>query len=437
MRQPSAADAAGAGEQADIDALQAQLRELARAQRRMSSLLQAVLAISRDLELPIVLRRIVTTAMDLVGARYGALGVLDEDGTRLADFIPAGLDEDERSRLAGTPLPAGRGLLGRLIHDPQPLRVDDIAVHPAAVGFPRGHPPMRTLLGVAITVRGRVYGNLYLADKHGDQPFDLDDEAVVSAMAGAAGVAIENARLYSRVRADSEHFQRLLLPTLPVLTPLATWASYQPATEPALLGGDWYDALALPNGTRVAVIGDVAGHDLDAAAIMAQTRNMLRAIAHDEATTPSEALARLDHAVHALPEVPMATVCLARLEPADGAWNLRWSNAGHLPPLLVTPDGTAHYLDSEPDLPIGVDPSLPRLDRTHPVPEGATLVLYTDGLVEHPAVSIDAGLRVVAETASAWAGRPLESLGKALIDARPGDPHDDLAVLALRIPGVT
>ncbi|MFE7529964.1 PP2C family protein-serine/threonine phosphatase [Kitasatospora sp. NPDC057542] len=436
MRQSSAADAAGAGEQADIDVLQAQLRELARARVRMSSLLQAVLAISRDLELPVVLRRIVTTAMDLVGARYGALGILDEDGTRLADFIPVGLDEDERS-LADTPLPAGRGLLGRLIHDPQPLRVDDIAVHPAAVGFPHGHPPMRTLLGVAITVRGRVYGNLYLADKRGDQPFDLDDETVVIALAGAAGVAIENARLYNRVRADSEHFQRLLLPTLPVLAPLVTWASYQPATEPALLGGDWYDAMALPDGTRVAVIGDVAGHDLDAAAVMAQTRNMLRALAHDGATAPSEALARLDHAVHALPEVPMATVCLARLEPVDGAWNLRWSNAGHLPPLLVTSDGTAHFLDSEPDLPIGVDPSLPRVDHTHPVPEGATLVLYTDGLVEHPAVSIDAGLRVVAETASTWAGSPLESLGKALIDVRPGDPHDDLAVLALRVPRET
>ncbi|MGW2253964.1 PP2C family protein-serine/threonine phosphatase [Kitasatospora sp. NPDC001660] len=420
---------------AGVDELEEQLRELADARGRMTGLLQAVLAISRDLELPVVLDRIVTTAMDLAGARYGALGVLDDDGTRLADFVPVGLDDQQRARLAGVDLPTGRGLLGRLIHDPRPLRVDDLAAHPDAVGFPPGHPPMRTLLGVAISVRGRVYGNLYLADKHDGEPFDVDDETLITALAGAAGVAIENARLYSRLRTGAEQFQRLLLPVLPTLTPLAAWADYRPATEPALLGGDWYDALALPDGTRTAVIGDVAGHDLSAAATMAQVRNMLRALAQDGAAPPSEVLTRLDRAVHALPDVPMATACLIRLEPRGGRWTLRWSNAGHLAPLLVTGDGTARYLDTDPDLPIGVDLSLPRLDHVRALPPRATLVMFTDGLVEHPALPLEAGLEAIAATAASLADRPLDELGTALVEARPGDVHDDLAVLLLRLPG--
>ncbi|WP_157865133.1 GAF domain-containing protein, partial [Streptomyces prasinopilosus] len=198
----------------------------------MRGLLGAVLSISRELELPVVLRRIVSTAMELVDARYGALGVLNDDGTALEDFIPLGLSTTEYEDLAGSEFPHGRGLLGHLIHHPEPLRVKDLPHHPDSVGFPSGHPPMRTLLGVAISVRGRIYGNLYLCDRHDGEPFDDQDEDVVTALAGAAGIAIENARLFDRTRASAERFQRMLLPTLPDLEPFAAAAVYRPATAP-------------------------------------------------------------------------------------------------------------------------------------------------------------------------------------------------------------
>ncbi len=202
-----------------LEQIAEQLRELAVAKDRLQGLLDAVLTISREMDLPTVLHRIVTTAMDLVGARYGALGVLDDSGEQLGQFITAGLSESERGDLSGVEFPRGRGVLGHLIHHPEPLRVDEIGSHPASVGFPPGHPRMRTLLGVAISVRGTIYGDLYLSERRDGRPFDRDDEDIVVALAGAAGVAIENVRLFEQVRDGAEHFQRLLLPTLPDLSP--------------------------------------------------------------------------------------------------------------------------------------------------------------------------------------------------------------------------
>lgn len=332
---------------AEIDRLADRLREAARDQDRFRDLLDAVMAVGRQLELPIVLRSVITAAMGLVNARYGALGVLSEDGEQLEEFIPVGLSEHQLADLAGVALPHGRGLLGHLIHHPEPLRVADIGAHPHAVGFPPGHPPMRTLLGIAVTSRGRVYGNLYLTERADGQPFDDDDQDIVVALAGAAGLAIENARLYRQVRASAEHFQRLLLPQLPDLDPFETAAVYRPAATPDHVGGDWYDALALPDGACGLVIGDVGGHDLKAAAAMAQTRNMLRALLYDRRTPPSAVLAQLDRTLEAITDNPITTVCLMRIEPADTGWTLHWSSAGHPPPLVIPPDGAAHYLQGD------------------------------------------------------------------------------------------
>ncbi|MFI6449101.1 PP2C family protein-serine/threonine phosphatase [Kitasatospora sp. NPDC050543] len=284
----------------EMDRIVGRLRDLAHAQRRFQDLLDAVMAAGRELDLPVVLRRLITTAMGLVDARYGALGVLSEDGEHLEDFIPVGLSDRETSDLAGVALPHGRGLLGHLIDHPEPLRVADIGAHPQSVGFPPGHPPMQTLLGVAITSRGRVYGNLYLTERRDGRPFDRHDQDIVVALAGAAGLAIENARLYRQVRANAEYFQRLLLPQLPALDPFETAAVYRPSAAPDHVGGDWYDALMLPDGACALVIGDVVGHDLKAAATMAQTRNMLRALLYDRRTPPSAILTQLDRTLNAI-----------------------------------------------------------------------------------------------------------------------------------------
>ncbi|MFD5857096.1 PP2C family protein-serine/threonine phosphatase [Streptomyces chartreusis] len=411
-----------------------QLRELAVAKDRLQGLLDAVLTISREMDLPTVLHRIVTTAMDLVGARYGALGVLDDSGEQLGQFITAGLSESERGDLSGIEFPRGRGVLGHLIHHPEPLRVDEIGSHPASVGFPPGHPQMRTLLGVAISVRGTIYGDLYLSERRDGRPFDRDDEDIVVALAGAAGIAIENVRLFEQVRDGAEHFQRLLLPTLPDLSPLTAAAVYRPALTPAHLGGDWYDALWLPDDACAVVIGDVVGHDMRAAAAMAQTRSMLRALLFDRFTPPSSVLTQLDRTLHAITDLPVTTACLARMEPAKEGWKLHWSTAGHLPPLIITPDRHTEYLDAEPGLPLAVDTEQDRPDHTHSVPAGTTVLFFTDGLVEHPEYPIDRGLAVLAELAADHAHLPLEDFVCFLADHRPSDGHDDMALLALRTP---
>ncbi|MEU6611173.1 GAF domain-containing SpoIIE family protein phosphatase [Streptomyces shenzhenensis] len=420
----------------DLNHIGEQLHALARAQSTLQELLQAVMNITGELELPTVLRRIVRTAMDLVGARYGAMGVLDAEGRLLDEFIPLGLSAKELADLGGVELPRGKGLLGHLIRHPEPLLVEDISRHPESAGFPSGHPPMRSLLGVAISVRGRIYGNLYLSNRKDGQPFDRHDEGVIRALASTAGVAIENARLYQQARHSAEQFQRLLLPRLPDLRPFAAGAAYRPASAPAAVGGDWYDAMLLPDGACAAVIGDVVGHDLQAAADMSQIRSMLRALYFDWNIPPSSSLTRLDRIMHALEDAPVATALLARLEPAESTWRLRWSSAGHPPPLLVLPDGRVRYLDTEPGVPLGVAADLPRPDYCQVVPVDSTVVLFTDGLVESPGQPLDRGLDALAATASRYARRTPEELCRILADHHPSDGHDDMAVIALRTPAL-
>ncbi|MFD8387190.1 PP2C family protein-serine/threonine phosphatase [Streptomyces sp. NPDC059679] len=417
-----------------LEQIAAQLRELATAKDRLQGLLEAVLAISQETDLYAVLHRVVTTAMDLVGARYGALGVLDESGEQLGQFITAGLSASERADLADIEFPHGRGVLGHLIRNPEPLLVDDIPSHPASAGFPPGHPRLRTLLGVAISVRGQIYGDIYLSERRDGQPFDHDDEDIVVALAGAAGITIENVRLFEHLRDSAEHFQRLLLPTLPDLHPFTGAATYRPAPTPGPLGGDWYDALWLPDNTCAVVIGDVVGHDLRAAAAMAQARSMLRALLYDRLTPPSSVLHQLDRTLHAITDLPVTTACLARIEPVDGGWRLHWSSAGHLPPLLISPDRQAEYLHAEPGLPLAVNTAHHRPDHTHPLPPGATVVFYTDGLIEDPARTVDEGLADLAHLATAHADLSLQDFVDTLADHHPSDGHDDMAIFALRTP---
>ena len=175
--------------------LQGRLQAVLATRDRMRGLLEAVVAIGSGLDLESTLRRIVEAAVELVDATYGALGVIGDD-RRLAEFIPVGLSQDEIGRIHHWP--EGRGLLGLLIDDPRPLRLADIHAHPESSGFPDGHPPMRSFLGVPVRVRDEVFGNLYLTDKRGGGEFTEDDEAVLIALGAAAGVAVENARLYER-----------------------------------------------------------------------------------------------------------------------------------------------------------------------------------------------------------------------------------------------
>lgn len=167
--------------------------ELVRTQEHMEGLLTAVVSLTEDLSLEAVLDRVVQSACELVGARYGALGVIGTD-QQLSHFITVGID-DEGVRFIGD-LPTGHGVLGHLIREPRPLRLHDLGEHPMAAGFPPNHPPMKTFLGVPVRVRNEVFGNLYLTEKKDGQDFTADDEDLAVALAAAAGVAIQNARLF-------------------------------------------------------------------------------------------------------------------------------------------------------------------------------------------------------------------------------------------------
>ncbi|MCG5218928.1 GAF domain-containing protein [Streptosporangium soli] len=180
-----------------LSELQVRLEAVLATRDRVHALLDAVVSVGGDLDLETVLRRIVETATRLVDASYGALGVVGQEST-LVQFVPVGLSEAEIARIEHWP--HGLGLLGLLIKEPKPLRLAHISDHPESYGFPPGHPPMGSFLGVPVRVRDEVFGNLYLTEKRGGGEFDEEDQAIVIALATAAGVAIENARLYEETR---------------------------------------------------------------------------------------------------------------------------------------------------------------------------------------------------------------------------------------------
>ncbi|MDX2758868.1 GAF domain-containing protein [Streptomyces sp. ME08-AFT2] len=180
-----------------LEGLQAQVEQVRAARDRVHTLLDAVLTIGTDLDLDVVLRRITESAVTLVDAQYGALGVVGEEG-KIRQFITVGMDEDTIHAIGH--YPEGHGILGLLIREPEPLRLANLGRHSDSVGFPAGHPPMTTFLGAPVRVRDQVFGNLYLTDKRGGSEFDDDDEAVLRTLAAAAGVAIDNARLYEGSR---------------------------------------------------------------------------------------------------------------------------------------------------------------------------------------------------------------------------------------------
>lgn len=178
--------------------VQERIEEIVESRDRLDGLVEAMLSVTAGLDLDATLRTIVHTAIELIDAQYGALGVRGH-GHELVEFVYEGIDDATRAKIG--PLPQGLGVLGVLIDQPMPIRLDNIDDHPASVGFPRNHPPMRTFLGVPIRIRDEVYGNLYLTEKRTGQPFSEDDEVLALALAAAAGIAIDNARLYEQSRA--------------------------------------------------------------------------------------------------------------------------------------------------------------------------------------------------------------------------------------------
>ncbi|WP_033308676.1 SpoIIE family protein phosphatase [Streptomyces iakyrus] len=282
-----------------------------------------------------------------------------------------------------------------------------------------------------------VLGALTLGRDENQAPFTPADLPLIEDIARRAGLALDNARLYQRQRKVAETMQNHLLPQMPGVPGLQMTVRYLPAPDASQVGGDWYDAFPLSDASTALAIGDVVGHDLEAAAGMAQVRNMLRAYAWSQHEPPSRIVERLDEAIQHITDVTMATTIFARVEPAeDGHWQLSWTNAGHPPPLLISHDGLARYLTEGHGILLGTQTGTRRPDATAQLPPGSTLVLYTDGLVEAPRRTLDEGLERLRQHAAALAHRPLASFTDQLLRrVRPSGNDDDVALLAVRVPG--
>jgi two-component system sensor histidine kinase DevS len=240
------------------------VEEIIESRDRLDGLIEAMLTVTSGLDLDATLRRIVQTAIELVDARYGALGVRGQ-GHNLVAFVFEGIGEEVRALIGD--LPQGRGVLGVLIDDPKPIRLDDIQNHPASVGFPPNHPPMRTFLGVPVQIRDEVFGNLYLTEKANGQLFSDDDEVLVRALASAAGIAIENARLYEQCRTRQNWIEAARDISTEMLSGVDADAAFRLVAEKALLLADATaafvaapcDAEAPPSDSTELVVIQAAG----------------------------------------------------------------------------------------------------------------------------------------------------------------------------------
>ncbi|MEU3949592.1 SpoIIE family protein phosphatase [Streptomyces sp. NPDC029526] len=278
---------------------------------------------------------------------------------------------------------------------------------------------------------------LVTASACGDRPpLGPSDIGLLRTLLERADAPLSKAFEYQRTRQVALALQRSLLTEPPEVPDLGIAVRYRPSSAAAEVGGDWYDSFVLRDGATVLTIGDVAGHDLPAAVTMSQMRNMLRGLALDRQEPPGEILGRLDVAVQTLHPEFTGTCVLARVErPEPGRFRLHYAVAGHPPPLLIGADGAARFLTGGRSPMLGVDPDPRPGSAVEPLPPGATLLLYTDGLVERRAEDLTAGLERLRRQASDLAGAPLDVCCDTLLDRLPADDgDDDVAMVGVRLP---
>jgi phosphoserine phosphatase RsbU/P len=291
---------------------------------------------------------------------------------------------------------------------------------------------------VPLRARGETFGVLAMLNC-GSRPLQSEMQlATAVEVARRGALALDNARLYGRQLKVAETLQHSLLTPPPEPDHLRIAVRYRPAASYQQVGGDWYDAFQQPDGATLLVIGDVVGHNIDAAAAMGQIRSILRGIAYDRPETPAQILMRVDDVLTGLHVGTMATALVARIEqPPDlaraGLRTLRWSSAGHLPPLLLSEDGVVQLLDTRPERLLGADASGARTNHEHLLRPGDTVVFCTDGLVEHGRSGIDEGLDRLIATLRQLRDTPLDELCDQLLDRIvTGRADDDIALLAVR-----
>lgn len=300
-----------------------------------------------------------------------------------------------------------------------------------------------SMLSLRLFVEGDNLGALNMYSRQPDA-FDHSSVAIGRLFVAHAAIALSAATEHARSENRADRFQaqagiavvlqRSMLTTLPDLAPFGAVARYIPAVVDAEVGGDWYDALVLPSGDFLLVVGDITGHDVEAATGMAQVRSTLRALAvnHDEA--PADLLTRLDRTLGRLGQDLIGTCLVVRLSHRDGQWRARLATAGHPAPLMIDGDRTA-YVDMPYDILLGITRSAARTTTDVAFPPGSTLLLYTDGLVEDRNRGIADGMAALRELAAGLHADDLDALCDDLVHRLAPQPTDDVCLLAVHLPG--
>jgi PAS domain S-box-containing protein len=380
----------------------------------------------RHLALDDLLPELLDRVLEILHADTASILVLDEAGASLTVRATRGLAESGIGQLV-----EGGTFAGRVAKLGEPIVVDDLEASELSAPGLRG-TGVRSLVGVPLVSEGHVTGVMRAGSRTPGR-FTDDDARLLSLVADRAAIAMANASLYEREHRIVETLQRSLLPArLPQIPGAAIAARYLPGGAGADVGGDWYDALMLRNGSMGLAMGDVVGHGLPAAALMGQLRNALRAYAM-EGHAPAEVLARLDRLLQELEgERHMATLLYGVLDSSLGS--IRLASAGHPPPLVLGADGGAEFVWGGRSSPIGVVDSDHYSELEIAVEDGSTVLMYTDGLVEVRGESLDDGLDRLREAAVAGPTGP-DELCDHLTETMLGTqgPRDDVALLALRM----
>ncbi|MEU6284413.1 GAF domain-containing SpoIIE family protein phosphatase [Streptomyces sp. NPDC047028] len=430
-RESQLSGGAGPGSGIPSETAAARLRLLAEASQALASGLDAEEALRR-LARVVVPHLADACVVDVVeGEGLRRLTVSDRDSERALRVLPGELPRPGYSAAA----------LAKVLRGAGPVVVTDFGVPEPGDSLQAAQWSLYRVLGAEtalitpMRVRRQVLGALTFVRRAPAVPFDEQEQALAADLAHRAGLALENARLYALQQHTAEQLQLSLLPDLSGLPHLQLAARYVAARERAEVGGDWYDAFPLPDGSAILAIGDVVGHDLAAAVRMGQLRNMLRALAYDSGDDPAGVMSRLDGVMQGLTSIELVTAVIARIEtPVTGPWRLHWTNAGHLPPLLTQLDGHTLLLEEGHAPILGVDPALTRETATITLHPGATLLLYTDGLIERPGEDIGRGLTRLRQHGAALAREALPAFLDELLARLGDDQHDDVALLALRVP---
>jgi len=357
------------------------------------------------------------------------VAILLLEGTELHARAAKGIEEEVEQ---GVRLPLGRGFAGRIAAERRPIVIPDVD-HADILNPILREKGIRSLLGVPLLVEGRTIGVLHVGSLT-PRDFTAAESELLQTAADRAALAIEQARLYEQRRVAEALQRQLLSARVPETSGLEVAARYLPAAG-GRLGGDWYDVFQLAGGRVAVVVGDVVGHGLAPAAVMAQLRTAVRAYAAD-GHEPAEVVSRVNHLMWHLGPLAMTTLAYLVLDPATES--LQIVNAGHPPPLIATPGAEPRFLDAPRGVALGATSTAMYAAGTAPLPTGATVLLYTDGLVERRTEPIDAGLERLRALAAGGAADDVERLCETVVSRLvPDDPSDDVACIAVRVPPLT